>query len=273
MFQLEIEKALIEAEQKFKLMNLKKLEDHKQELITRAREIEIKMEDCQVTQSEHQDSCKKKLQEAQENLKEVEEKLSTVSKISPEYDELFEQLLSAQESLDNERKNFEDLEFHHLEEEADWLASREEIQREILDITQKMDLLRTQITELDQQKIDTSDLSIQESKTLERKLLKTMQKLENYRDKLKTIEENLRTISVQESDQEISSDSDSEKMKDRRADELNISVNLMQNLSCSFIETSSKLNDDDLHNMSQSFNEKMLHEKSILDIGICKCHK
>lgn len=261
-FQLEMERALIIGEHKSKLVELEDLENRKQKLLNRAHEIEIKMEDCQVTQSQHQENCKQKLQLAQENMNKIEQKLAEVAKGTQEYQDLFEEFLNAQEVLDNERKTFEDLEFHHLEEEADWLASREEIQREIVDLTKRTELIKAQVSDLEQQKIDTSHCNAQESKTLERQLIKYLRRLEEHRNKLKNIEAELRTISKQESDQEVSSDSDSDKTK-----EIDLNSFRLQNLSCSFIEMKPKI-DDHVYNMSQSFNEKMLQEKSILEDGI-----
>jgi len=107
-------------------------------------------------------------------------------------------------------------------------------------------------------------VTLKNQKTLERQLIKYLRKLEEHRNKLKNIETELRSISTQESDQEVSSDSDSEKMK-----ETDVTLR-MQNLSCSFIDTNPKVIDDHVFNMSQSFNEKMLQEKSILEGGMTK---
>lgn len=263
--ELEMERALISGEHKSKLGDMNELDEHKQKLLERARDIEKKMIDCQVTQAQHQENCKKKLELAQENMTKVETKLSEANKGSQEYQDLFEEFLKAQELLDNERKTFEDLEFHHLEEEADWLATREEIQREIVDLSKRLENLKMQVNDLEQQKLDTFTCNVQESKTLERQLIKYLRKLEEYRNKLQNIETELSLFSKQESDQEVSSDSDSEKVKEQ-----NDSVK-MQNLSCSFIDMGPQSAHNEMYDMSKSFNEKMLQERFILeDIGIAK---
>ncbi|KAF5299690.1 hypothetical protein FQA39_LY11485 [Lamprigera yunnana] len=238
--ELEMERALIAGEHKSKLYEIENLEKRKQFLLERAREIEKKMEDCQVTQAEHQETCRQKLEAAQDNMSKTESELSETSKGSQEYQDLFEEFLKAQELLDNERKTFEDLEFHHLEEEADWLASREEIQREILDLSKRLDQLKVQVNELEQQKVDTSTCNAQESKTLERQLIKYLRRIEEYRNKLKTVEEELSLFSQQESDQEVSSDSDTEKVN------------------------------GEVYDMSKSFSEKMLQERFILEDCLAK---
>lgn len=262
---MEIEKILVNAERNFILMDLKMLEAKKHKLVVKAEEIESKMEDCQLVQTEHQEKCRIKLEEAQRKLEEVEQRLASVSKSAPEYNEAFENLLAAQEELDNERKTFEDLEFHHLEEEADWLASREEIQREIIDLTKRMEVMRDQVVELDMQIIKVSSSKAQESNTLERHLIKNMRKLEDYRTKLKSIEGDLKSAGSRES---LCSDTDSG--DDKAILSSNLSLNSTRDMSCSVIEMGTNGRDNDIFNMSQSYDEKTLREKLIMDIGSSK---
>lgn len=260
--ELEMERALIIGEHKSKLVEIDDMERRKQKLLDSAREIERKMEDCQVSQIQHQENCRRALEQAQGTVARIEHRLNTITKPSDEYQELFEEFLCAQEVLDNERKTFEDLEFHHLEEEADWLASREEIQREILDLTKRLDVLKTQIGDLEQQKVDANACNARESKTLERQQIKCVRRLEEHRGKLKMLEAELNTFAREESDQEVSSDSESEKVKDRNVK--------MQNLSCSFIDTGSQVMNGDVYGMSKSFNEKVLQEQFVIEDGVAK---
>lgn len=160
------------------------------------------MRDCQIKQEEDQEECKKKLQFAQDAMDEMEEKLKETGwwrlslaqtftvdvyffadKTSPDYEAVFEDYLQAQEQLDNERKNFEDLEFHHLEEEADWLASREELQREISDLSNRMEHVQGNLRDLDSQRQKTSKTNSNEYKTIEKQKLECMVRLEEIRDR------------------------------------------------------------------------------------------
>ncbi|XP_074026513.1 uncharacterized protein isoform X2 [Leptinotarsa decemlineata] len=268
--EIELERALISGEHKSKLLDLEKIEAKKQKLQKRSQRIEESMRDCQMKQDEDQQECKKKLQLAQENMAKVDEKLSSTPKSSPEYEQVFEEYLHAQEQLDNERKAFEDLEFHHLEEEADWLASREELQREILDFTKRIDTLKSQIFDLEQQKMNTSKTNTNEFKTIEKQKMECMMRLEEIQNRLRSIENELLMHSNEESEQEISSDTDSDKSKDIDKQLSNNSLDKMTDLSCSIIVSTSKIPNDDMYNMSQSFNEKMFYEKSILEVGIDK---
>lgn len=257
-----MERALITGEYKSKLEDLEKLETRKQRLLRRAQKIEGSMRDSQMKQEDDQRVCKRKLEVAQDNLANIEQKLAAVAKPSKEYDDVFEEYLTAQEVLENESKNFEDLEFHHLEEKADWLASREELHREIMDLSQRIEKIREHILELEQQKQDASRTNTTEFKSFERQRMEQLVKLEEARNELKSIDLELHTFTNQDSEPEVSTDSDSDKGK-----ETSSLSTIPPNMSCSMMEHP-KIVRDEVCNMSQSFNEKMFLEKSVLEGGI-----
>lgn len=258
-----MEKALIFGEHSSRQLEVHKLDSKKEKLIKRGQKIEDRMKDCQIKQEQDQKECKEKLQRAQENLCEIEEKMIKTTRNTPEYEAVFEEYLDAQERLDNERKNFEDLEFHHLEEEADWLASREEIQREIMELTKKIDDSKNTLMELHQQDLITSRNNLDEYKKIQDARKNYQCRIEEIKDELKNIDIELHNYSVQESEQEVSSDSeDSEKgNKSSKFDFMSCSMIERTNENCTTF-------DSNVYNMSQSFNEKMLQEKSILEGGI-----
>nr|XP_022904346.1 pleckstrin homology-like domain family B member 1 [Onthophagus taurus] len=265
--ELQMEKALINGEFKSKEVELEKLQSKKEKLQKRAHKIDEKMKDCQAKQEEDQKVCKQKLQMAQENMHKIETLMTNVAKGTKEYEDLFEDYLAAQEILDNERKTFEDLEFHHLEEEADWLASREELQREIVDLSQKIDEINSQIIDLDYQQSVTSSTNAEEYRKIEQQKIEFSKKIEEVRNKMKIIDNELSKYSNQESEQEASSDTDSDKEKHLNKPEYCIPPDLSTSLMMDPNDTHSI---DDIYNMSQSFNEKMLHEKLILDGDIVR---
>lgn len=261
-----MEKALLTGEHQTKLAELEKEEILKEKLLHRARQIEIKMEECRITQTQHQEDCKNKLDNAQETVNRLEYELSKISKTSSTYPDVVEELAFAREQLENERKAFEDLEFHHLEEEADWLASREELQREILDLSQKIEIKKSLILDLEAQKNETLNNTTQESRTLERQLVTCMRKLEDCRTRLGLIDSELTTYSDRDSDVEFSSDSENErKNTQNNIDSLKRQLHTMSLEKKSKTLSNSPKKVDDVFNMSQSFNEKLLQEKSILD--------
>lgn len=265
MLQFEIEKALLSGELKSKQLEIEKTEARKQKLVNRAKKIEDSMNDCHVKKEIEQEKCRVELNLAQEHLTQLEKKLKETAKSSPMYEQVFEEFLQAQEKLDTERKSFEDLEFHHLEEEADLLASKEEVQREITDLTLKIENLNTVILQLDQENCDMSKSNSNEYKTIEKQKLECLMRLEEIRNKLKSIDSELLYFN-QESEQDISSDSESDKSKDIDSHFSNSSLNNITDMSCSVIISNTKIPEYTC-NMSQSFNEKLFQEKSILEIG------
>jgi hypothetical protein len=269
---IELEHALISGEHKSKLLEVEKLQCRKEKLINYAKKLEENMLHRQSKQDEDQLKCREKLETAQENMIKIEEKLTNTVKTDPKYEEVFEEYLKAQEVLDNERKTFEDLEFHHLEEEADWLASREEVQREILDLSKKIELVTEQAQELEQQKYNISRNNNSEVKAIKKKRMECLIQLEKLTNSLKTIDNKLSIFSNQESDAEESTDSDSDKSKDLETQLSNLSLNVIHDLSCSVIISNTRSPIDHIYNMSQSFNEKLLQEKTVLECGIAtKC--
>lgn len=265
---IELEYALITGEHKSKTLEIEKIQDRKDKLLKFARQIEENMIHRQGKQGEDQQQCKAKLQFAQENMRQIEETLANTFKEDAKYEEVFEEYLKAQELLDNERKVFEDLEFHHLEEEADWLASREEIQREILELSRQIDSIKEQIQELEQQKYNTCKNNNSEFKNLKRRRMDCVVQLEKVTIVLRLIESELSLFSNQESDPDESTDSDSDKSKSLNTQLSNVSLNnIIHDMSYSVIVSNSKTPIDHVYNMSQSFNEKLLQEKSILESG------
>lgn len=112
------------------------------------------------------------------------------------------------ESLENDKKLFEDLEFQYLEEEADWLAYREEFTTHLKDLTEEIEEKKEQITNLENQKLDNQKTACNDTKALEQDILTFLQNLEKCREQLKNIDERLFNILGQEANQCQQSDSD-----------------------------------------------------------------
>lgn len=128
-FQLELEKALLSAEYESESLKLSQDEGEKIRTQMRINELEREMAEDTSTQANLQAEAKQRVQSAQQACFRLEEKLEEISNDDKMYQELSEKLSFQQDILESERKAFEDLEFHHLEEEASKLATREELQR------------------------------------------------------------------------------------------------------------------------------------------------
>lgn len=75
-------------------------------------------------------------------------------------------------------KAFEDLEFRQLEEEAGWLAGREELQRELVDMASRVEARSLRLRELEQQRLEAAQSAQEESCAMERQLLNYLRRLE-----------------------------------------------------------------------------------------------
>lgn len=125
---MELEKALLSAEYESESLKLTQEESEKIKVQMRINELEREMAEDNTTQAKLQAEAKQRVQRAQQAYARLEEELTRSTDEMGEQD-IAEKLAAQQDILETERKAFEDLEFHHLEEEASKLATREELQR------------------------------------------------------------------------------------------------------------------------------------------------
>lgn len=127
--QLELEKALLSAEYESESLKLAQDEGEKIKVQTRINELEREMAVDNATHSNLQAEAKQRVQKAQQACARLDEQSSSIRGDGATRAGIAEKLAAQQDLLESERKAFEDLEFHHLEEEASKLATREELQR------------------------------------------------------------------------------------------------------------------------------------------------
>lgn len=127
-WQLELEKALLSAEYESESLKLSQDEGEKIKVQMRINELERQMAVDNTSQANLQAEAKLRVQRAQQACNRLEEELANCTDETVQQD-ISEKLMAQQDVLESERKAFEDLEFHHLEEEASKLATREELQR------------------------------------------------------------------------------------------------------------------------------------------------
>lgn len=109
-------------------MKLSQDEGEKIKVQMRINELERQMAEDNTSQANLQAEAKQRVQRAQQGCSRLEEELANCTDETVQQD-ISEKLMAQQDVLESERKAFEDLEFHHLEEEASKLATREELQR------------------------------------------------------------------------------------------------------------------------------------------------
>ena len=73
------------------------------------------------------------------------------------------------------------MEFRQLEEEAGWLAGREELQRELLDMATRVEVRSQRLRELEQQRLEAAQAAQEESRAMERQLISYLRRLEEVR--------------------------------------------------------------------------------------------
>lgn len=116
------------AEYESESLKLTQDEGEKIKVQTRINELEREMAEDNATHSNLQAEAKQRVQRAQQACVQLDEQLVSCRDETAQQD-IAEELAAQQDVLESERKAFEDLEFHHLEEEASKLATREELQR------------------------------------------------------------------------------------------------------------------------------------------------
>jgi len=127
-WQLELEKALLSAEYESESLKLAQDEGEKLKVQMRINELEREMAEDNAIHSNLQAEAKQRVQKAQQACARLDEQLINCTDEIMQQD-ITDKLVAQQDALESERKAFEDLEFHHLEEEASKLATREELQR------------------------------------------------------------------------------------------------------------------------------------------------
>lgn len=111
---------------------------------------------------------------------------------------LKEELNKTTESLDNDWKAFEDLEFQYLEEETDWLTYREELHTDLKLLSKHIKEKQLQAMHLENQGIENQNTACSDTKSLENSLLSLLTALEKSREELQAIDQSIFEISGQQ---------------------------------------------------------------------------
>lgn len=118
-------------------------------------------------------------------------------KQKPNNECLKEELHNVTESLENDRKTFEDLEFQYLEEESEWQAYREELHAEEKGLSLKIEEKRLEFQHLEKQELTNQTHANMDAKTLKQNLITILNELKQSQEHLKYIEHALSDITGQ----------------------------------------------------------------------------
>ncbi|KAJ8679727.1 hypothetical protein QAD02_015514 [Eretmocerus hayati] len=190
--ELELEKALLSAEYESESLKLEQDEAERDRVQARTAELEHELQESKAVQGQLQSEARQRVTSAQQACARLEQELAEASGRDDERDsELADRLAASSETLDTERKAFEDLEFHHLEQEASRLAAREELQRYLGELSTKIESRKLQLSQLETQRTDIQNAVTKEAKSLERQKLAHLRRLEEGRNRLRAIDDEL----------------------------------------------------------------------------------
>ncbi|XP_033210350.1 uncharacterized protein LOC117168730 isoform X2 [Belonocnema kinseyi] len=191
--ELELEKALLSAEYESESLKLTQDEGEKIRIQMRINELEREMSQDGSSQANLQEEARQRVQKAQQLCNDLEDELANCENEETR-DELTKELNAQLDVFENERKAFEDLEFHHLEEEASKLATREELQRYLSELSTRIESRKVQLTHLESQKCEIKNSASKDTKNLERQKLGHLRRVEEGRNRLRAIEDELESL-------------------------------------------------------------------------------
>ncbi|BES88442.1 Hypothetical protein domain [Nesidiocoris tenuis] len=187
--EVEVEEALVSGEIAAQDEKLKLDEKRIRILRERTKECEEEMAKCLAQQEESQEHFKM-VSDKHNSIIDTLERQLLVCEDESLKNELRISLREQCELLDAERKSHELLEFQLLEEEAGWLSKREDLQKELNDATEKFESRKSKVAGL---KRTTNGLT---SNEVEVERIKHMKMIEEGRNRLKEINEELEKISA-----------------------------------------------------------------------------
>lgn len=189
--ELEVERALLEGE----LVPLREKaaveEQRLAALLQKSQELE---ERCQQERQHHQEAieaCHSRLEEAERDLDQLESKSENFSGTTDEETEMLETLKAQHEAVEAERKVFEDTEFHQMEAEAHREAEREELNKEIAEVKEKLTSRHEKIAELEKHMLEMTNSVRQETEVLEKERQDLLSKIAKERGQLTAAERRL----------------------------------------------------------------------------------
>jgi len=147
---------------------------------------------------EFQKEFEAKINEAQSRIATYEEGLELLEESSNDQTTL-SKLTQIKEQLELERKAFEDLEFHQMEEAAHKETERDELLKEIHELDKQVDGHEKQLTEMDKQQKELLKNVRKETEHLEHQRKQLTSTLNKEKETLKVLEEKLSEVKKHQS--------------------------------------------------------------------------
>ncbi|XP_042881409.1 pleckstrin homology-like domain family B member 1 isoform X3 [Penaeus japonicus] len=195
--ELEVERALLEGELVPLREKLLADEDRLEILLQQSNALEEK---CQQERSHHQEAieaCQSRLEQAERELDMLEGRSENFSGTTDEETEMLETLKAQHEAVEAERKfffyyirwkkakkAFEDIEFHQMEAEAHREAEREELNKEVAELRERIAARQDKIGELESHMTEMTATVRQETEILEKERQSLLSKIAKERGRL-----------------------------------------------------------------------------------------
>ncbi|XP_067642185.1 pleckstrin homology-like domain family B member 1 isoform X2 [Eurosta solidaginis] len=254
--ELDMEKALVTAEVNSMGDSVGALETQLELLQSKIHRFEAQRNATRVMEENQQAKLKQSIEMKQDQMN----KLKSMLQLKPNDDCLKEELRNVSESLENDRKTFEDLEFQYLEEESEWHAYRDELHNEETSLKTKIKEKRIELQHLERQDMGNTSAY---AKTLKFKLINACSTLKIEQELLKQVENNICDITgdlkVNSSEEDLSTRTSSSASPKSQS---NLAVGVMsQSLFGSAELLCPKHTNEDM--MSKSVNENMFFNNKI----------
>lgn len=244
---LDMEKALVSAEVTSELACLQEMQNELLFLQNKIRDMEGKRNLERERQETQQFKLKQSISSIQSKVKKLREttKLNESEKAD---------LNSFEESLENDRKHFEDLEFQYLEDETEWQAHKDELTNEYKSLRNQIDEKQTKISHLKMERAENYQNACSNTKQLEHSRISLTTELEQNREHLKAVDMQIHNGNGQESETILSDTDDEGNFRDKKllSSSLFGSQELLQQKKTASIDI-----------MSKSMNENMFFNNKI----------
>ncbi|XP_055617726.1 pleckstrin homology-like domain family B member 1 isoform X2 [Toxorhynchites rutilus septentrionalis] len=181
---LDLEEALLSAELTTENIAINQLEQDLMKVQSQIHRLEAQRNASRVMQETQQAKLKQTISIKQNQTESLKQMIIEDQAIQNELDRV-------SESLENDRKLFEDLEFQYLEEESEWISKREELLMRLKFLKRRIFRMRSHTNGLEQQTYFYQQMVCDDTKDLEQYLLVMIQELEQKRETLRELEKKM----------------------------------------------------------------------------------
>ncbi|XP_061392215.1 pleckstrin homology-like domain family B member 2 [Musca vetustissima] len=187
LIEMDMENALVLGELQSLNETKHRLEKEYKSLQQRVHRLEAQRNATRVMEENQQAKLKQSIEMKEDQMAKLKEML----KQKPDNPCLKEELSNVCESLENDRRAFEDLEFQYLEGESDWQAQCEELHEQESDLQKQIDHTKKAIENIHQQQETTTTTSSESQTQLRKRLVQLLSDLQDCEQKFKDLEEKL----------------------------------------------------------------------------------